>query len=122
MNIRVRILHEKMHQKKRTTSPADVSKRRLRLRPGRIEFPGIRVQVRVQVDVTERIHDVGTRGDHLPADVHLGPDIQPQGSMRLRQTQRLPDHSVQNGRLRLPHLERDARKRLRNRPGFAPGG
>ena len=98
-------------QKIRTPSPAKIAKWYVsRLFSGWVEFPWIGVYLRIKVDITERIDNIGASGYCFVVDVQFGSKISSHGNMRLGNTRRLPDDGIKDRRLIFPSFERDGTK------------
>src|ERR1700722_4508869 len=78
--------------------------------PPRIESPWIRVELLIQVNITERIDNVGTGGNDFVSNTQVWSDISPHGRVWLSNTERFSDDGVKHGRFLLPCLQGNRRE------------
>lgn len=103
-------------QKVRTSSPSNKAKWYVSRYLSRwVEFPWIGVYVRVKMDITKWIDNIGASRYCFIVDVQFGSKITPHGSMWLGNTRRLPDDGIKNRCLILPSFEGNGTKTRRER-------
>lgn len=98
-------------KKQQTSSPTNVTESGvLHFWPSGVEFPWIRIQLRVQMDVAERVYNVSSCRDPFLVNVEFWPNIASHRRVRLSNACRLFDDGIKNGRFRFPDIEGYARQ------------
>jgi len=98
---------DRERQEGRTSTPTNVRVLRIRAWTAWIEFPWIRVQLLIQMDVAERINDVMSRRNELPVDVYIRPHVLSHGGVRLCQPGCLVYQCIKDGRGTFPCIQWD---------------
>lgn len=80
-----------------TSAPPKITERRFfGFLPSRVEFPRVWVNLRIEVDITKRINNIGTGGYYFVVDINFWTNITPHSGVRLGNACRFPNNSVKD--------------------------